>query len=452
MRRTSLYTAALVLLAACGDDSAANPDAGPRTDGGGGNDAGPGSDAGPPAVDFLDPMFANRDATDPMIAGATNLTAPDFVPAAASPAAMMAGMPPAGLENVDYVGAFEPGGDDWTEGWTSYPDDGEPTETMTTGCADPASGPEVTVNADITTATTWTCDNIYVIAAQVYVSAVLTIEPGTIVRGNAGANALIITTAGRLEAEGTEAQPIVFTSDKSTGRAPGDWGGVVLLGLAPINVAGGTNEVEGLMPGEARGTYGGSMATHDCGTLAYARIEYAGFVFGEDNELNGLTVAGCGSMTTLHHIQVHLGLDDGVEFFGGSANIDHLVVSRSGDDGVDWDQGWVGRGQFIVVQQDTVSDKGFESDNLEADNEAMPRSNPAVWNLTVVGQNGAEQRAMHLRRGTGANIGNGIFINYSMQPCIYVQGDSSIMQAENGGLSIRNSIFNGCMSAVALVP
>jgi hypothetical protein len=453
MRRMTLFTAVLALLGACGDDDGASPDAGVRNDGGGTEDAGPPpGDAGEPAVDFLDPEFGNRDDVDPMLAAATNLTAPDFVPAAGSPAGMMAGTPPAGLEAAAYVGAFEPAGEDWTDGWTSFPEDGEPTETMTTGCADPETGTEVMVMADITAATTWSCDNIYVLGAPVYVSAVLTIEPGTIVRGAGGANALIITTAGRLEAAGTAEQPIVFTSDKSTGRMPGDWGGVVLLGTAPINVAGGTNEVEGLMPGEARGTYGGTNAAHDCGTLSYARIEYAGFVFGEDNELNGLTVAGCGTGTTLDHIQVHLGLDDGIEFFGGTASIDHAIVTRAGDDGIDWDQGWAGNGQFLVVQQDNVGDQAFECDNLDAMNDATPRSSPTIWNVTVVGTNGAEQRAMRLRRGTAGDIGNGIFLDYGMQSCIFVEGGATIAQAEAGELSIRNSIFDGCMSAFSLAP
>ena len=308
----------------------------------------------------------------------------------------------------------------------------------------------VEVGADVAADTTWSCDNLYVLQDQIFVTggATLTIEPGVVVQGGGGGeegqNALIVTTQGRIDAQGTSADPIVFTSANAEGvAAPGDWGGVVLLGLAPINVSGGTNAIEGLPATEGRGQYGGTDAAHDCGTLKYVRIEYAGFLFGTDNELNGLTIGACGTGTELDFIHVHAGKDDGIEFFGGTAGISHAVISQVGDDGLDWDEGWQGDVQFLVIQQDAAGDRAIEADNLGSDQDITPRSMPTLWNVTLIGRTDANEGS-RLREGTGGTIRNAIYTGYAGGTCVRVDNSSTVEQANSGGLSIADSLFHDC--------
>ena len=280
------------------------------------------------------------------------------------------------------------------------------------GAADCDDAPAtLVVDEDITVDTTWCAATDVRLEALTFVSgATLTIEPGTTISGENGA-ALVVASDARIEAAGTADAPIVFTSGFGDQGEPGDWGGLVLLGNATVNV--GSSNIEGMEASDLS-SYGGSDDAHDCGTLRYVRIEYAGYVFGEDNELNGLTVGGCGSGTTLEYIQVHKGLDDGIEFFGGTTSIRWALVTQTGDDSVDWDEGWRGNAQFLAIQQSSsTGDRGFESDNLGDDNGATPRSNPTVFNVTMVspGSND-EQLGIKLRRGTGVTLGNVIIAGF----------------------------------------
>ena len=195
---------------------------------------------------------------------------------------------------------------------------------------------------DITTDTTWTKDKLYTLRGYVFVTrGTLTIEPGTVIQGDSG-SALAIGQDAKVHAVGTAAEPIVFTSSSPT-PAAGNWGGLVLLGKAPINVTGGTNLVEGFATSFGdRVRYGGTNAAHDCGTLKYVRVEYAGFELAPGNELNGITLGACGTATEIDFVQSHLGLDDGIEVFGGTVNLKHIVISAPDDDGLDWDLGWTG--------------------------------------------------------------------------------------------------------------
>ncbi|HEX8704398.1 MAG TPA: hypothetical protein VF815_36540, partial [Myxococcaceae bacterium] len=183
------------------------------------------------------------------------------------------------------------------------------------------------VSQDITGDTTWTKNHTYVLKANVFVkNATLKIEPGTVIKGGINTS-LAITSSARLDAQGTVAEPIVFTSVVDVGsRQAGNWGGLVLLGKAPLNVQGGVDNIEGY-PESADTQYGGTDAAHDCGTLKYVRIEFAGYRLGGNNELNGLTLGGCGTRTVVDYVQVHRGLDDGVEMFGGTASLKHVVVT-----------------------------------------------------------------------------------------------------------------------------
>jgi hypothetical protein len=306
----------------------------------------------------------------------------------------------------------------------------------------------IEVTDDIAADATWTADKTYILKDHIFVTGgTLTIEAGTLIKGDA-ASSLVITQDARLEAVGTAADPIVFTSNVAEGgRAAGDWGGVVLLGQAPINVAGGSESVEGFPAGTTGTEYGGDSATHDCGTLTYVRIEFAGFELAVDNELNALTVAGCGSDTEIDFIQAHLGADDGVEMFGGTAMLSHIVITQPDDDGLDSDFGWAGGAQFVIIQQNAVvGNIGFEWDSNKDDNGATPRNAPEVWNVTMIGSDaepgaaGKSQGAMHIRRGSGAHISNAIIAHFA-DFAINVSDFSSAELTDSGDLEVRSSYF-----------
>ena len=307
--------------------------------------------------------------------------------------------------------------------------------------SDTMGGEDIVVSENITADTTWTAENRYLLQNLTFITggATLTIEPGTTVYGADG-SALVVASDGMIDAQGTATNPIVFTSDQAPGsRAPGQWGGVVMLGNAPINVT--SNNIEGMEASDLS-AYGGSNAAHDCGTIRYARIEFAGSVFGTDNELNGLTVGGCGSDTELSYIQVHRGLDDGVEFFGGTANADHIVITRPGDDGLDWDQGFSGQVQHLIIQQDGAGgERGFEGDNLEGAHDSTPRSNPHIWNATLVSSGtNAEQLGMKVRRGSSGMFGNFIVMNF-MEGAIDVDSVESGAEVTAGNMTFQNFLF-----------
>ncbi len=273
----------------------------------------------------------------------------------------------------------------------------------------------VIVNGSILRDTLWEAKRTYVLEGIVYVEgrARLTIEPGTTILGKPG-SALIVTRDAYLFARGRNDAPIVFTSAKPVGeRRTSDWGGVAMLGNAITNVA--SPRLEGLPTDDSRGYFGGNDATHSCGVLEYARIEFAGYEIAKDDELNGLTLGACGRSTIVRYVQVHRGGDDGIEMFGGSVNLQYVVVSGADDDSIDWDLGWDGFVQFAIIQQyGDVGDSGIEADNNPKEHNAQPRSMPVVYNLTMVGSRNMEraQRAMVMRRGTGGHIRNFIITGF----------------------------------------
>ena len=236
----------------------------------------------------------------------------------------------------------------------------------------------------------------------------LTIEPGTTVKAaDDGATAFLsVLQGGKIMAEGTATNPIVFTTVKNTPQ-PGDWGGIILNGYGKINVTGGTAEGEG-----GTGTYGGNDNTDNSGSLKYVRVEYAGRILGTDNELNGFAFQGVGSGTQLSYLQAYRGADDGFEFFGGAVNIRYAISTGNHDDSFDWTQGWTGNGQFLVVNQNSDKcDRGFECDNNGDDNAAKPFSNPTLSNITVLMADDGSASAntgFRLRAGTKGKIYNAI--------------------------------------------
>lgn len=306
-----------------------------------------------------------------------------------------------------------------------------PQETMPTCMGQPAQ----VIRGQITADTTWTSDKHYLLSGRVDVTnkATLTIQPGTVICGDAdqammNVSYLNIDQDARLLADGKADRPIVFTSNRPVGqRRPQDWGGVVLRGHAPINNppdSGKGPETTCAQAEASAGRYGpcGSpRPDDDSGVLRYVRIEFAGREFAPDKELNALTLYAIGSGTLLDYIQVHKGSDDGVEFFGGTVNLKHAVASACQDDAFDWEFGWVGKGQFWVSTQDpNIGNRGFESDNNRMNAALLPRSNPTVSNVTLLGlgrgvmPGGSDKReGIAFRSGTNGSLSNFLLVGFS---------------------------------------
>ncbi|RYZ35895.1 MAG: hypothetical protein EOO71_33810 [Myxococcaceae bacterium] len=327
-------------------------------------------------------------------------------------------------------------------------DDKDPDNTPDGG--DPQSTAQ-DVSANITEDTTWKAGTTYTLKNYVFVEkGTLTIEAGVTVLGDQG-SALVVTREAKLNAVGTAEKPIVFTSSQASGtRTSGDWGGVVLLGKARINVAGGENTVEGFFAtsGDVKTKYGGTDDAHNCGTLKYARIEFAGYELAEDNELNGLTVGGCGTGTDIDYVQVHKGADDGVEMFGGTAGLKHIVITQPDDDGLDFDLGWRGKVQFLVVQQNaTVGNRGIEASGNKNDNAAQPHTVPEIWNATFIGSGrpagtAPAQEGLVFNTGAGGLLRNVIVANFA-DLAIDVDGTASaaLWNAATPELSLQSALF-----------
>ena len=302
-----------------------------------------------------------------------------------------------------------------------------------------------TIDAD----QTLTCDKVYVLTGLTFITnnATLTVEAGTTILGGEG-SALVATQEGRFVTNGTAEAPVVLTSINAVSPNPrnaGDWGGLVLLGKAPINVEGGTNLIEGIdisnpdVPDNGS-RYGGDDSAYDCGQLNYTRIEFAGFELTEGNELNGLTLGACGTATTLNYVQVHEGLDDGIEVFGGAPNLKHIVLSNIEDDSLDWDQGFQGNIQFLLIKQkDSDADNGIEADSNEDNHDAEPRSNPTLANLTMIGSE-AGSHGIVLRRGTFATIKNTLVTGFPKFG-LDIRDDASAAGVMSGELTVSNSLF-----------
>ncbi len=249
---------------------------------------------------------------------------------------------------------------------------------------DPNLNPLEVNKAGILTADeTWSGDSIYVLNGRVVVPAgvELTIEPGTIVKGKEGdganASTLIIAQGGVLNAQGTESAPIIMTSildNITVGESAGTnldqtdaglWGGLIVLGYAPISADAATALIEGLPANETYAVYGGNDANDNSGTLEYISIRHGGTLIGDGNEINGLTLAGVGASTTVNHIEVVANIDDGIEFFGGTVNATNLVVWAQGDDAYDIDQAYAGTIDNFVYVAGPDSDHGMEVDGPE---------------------------------------------------------------------------------------
>jgi len=286
----------------------------------------------------------------------------------------------------------------------------------------------ITDNGEGTGTTTWTCNNNYILDGYVFVNAgqALTIEAGTVVKGAAGsgvdAAAMIVAKGGQIFAEGTADCPIIFTYggdalDGSTSyNTRGQWGGLIILGDATTNF-GGPAQVEGIPTDNNQAVYGGNNDEDNSGVLTYVSIRHGGTQLGAANEINGLTLAGVGSGTTIHHVEIVSNLDDGIEFFGGAVTVDHALVAFCGDDSFDWDQGFHGGGMNWLAVQDQPTgegDRGGELDGDDSDDsnvsaDEMPYSIPTVEGWTLVGVGG--QQGLLFRNGSGGHVSNGLLCN-----------------------------------------
>lgn len=255
----------------------------------------------------------------------------------------------------------------------------------------------------------------------------LTIEPGTDVRGFSDGS-LLVTRGSMLMAEGTATDPITFSSLDNDFAGLGEWGGVVIQGFAPQFGPGGTGPCFGTgevcnVQGEGGtvvGLYGGNEPDDNSGTLRYVRIAEGGLVAGPDNEINGLTLQGVGHGTTLEFIQVHDNLDDGIEWFGGTANLRYAVLTGNDDDDIDYDEGFMGNIQYVLIEKNQERDapvgsndpRGIEANS--SDDEFVPETEAVIANVTIVGgplnnnpdANAGRQPGMRLRGALTTSIYN----------------------------------------------
>lgn len=326
---------------------------------------------------------------------------------------------------------------------------------------------DVPVSGNITSNTTWTKDNIYLLTGFVYVKsgATLTIEAGTLIKGDKPSKGtLIITRGSKISAVGTECEPIVFTSNQPIGdRAPGDWGGIILLGDAPINIKDSATglPIDGIIEGgvdnsAGDGRYGGTNANSNSGTMQYVRIEYPGIAFVLNNEINGLTFGGVGAGTTIDHIQISYSGDDSYEWFGGTVNCKNLIAFKGTDDDFDTDFGYSGHCQFLLAVRDTAyydaagASNSFESDNNATGSSVTPLTSSVFSNVTSIGPKSTVsfpapsyfKRGAHIRRNSTQSIYNTIFMGWPIGE--FIDGTASKANYTAGSLELKNNVWAGC--------
>ena len=315
----------------------------------------------------------------------------------------------------------------------------------------------ITDNGTGTGNVTWSSKNTYILEGLVFVNdgQVLTIEPGTVIRGTTGqgelASALIVARGGKINAQGTPEAPIIFTCDGDDLEgsiqvdAKGLWGGVIILGNAPLNASGGEAAIEGIAISEPRGIYGGEDPLDDSGILEYVSIRHGGTNIGLENEINGLTLGGVGSNTTIHHIEVISNADDGIEIFGGTVNLKYVISAFCGDDAFDLDMGYRGKGQYwLAIQDSELGNEIIEIDGSTGHLTSQPYTQPEIYNLTGVGKgNALNGRLVSFATNAAGIINNSIFINQkngiSLQN--YEGQPGSVGQWQQQNLQISYSTF-----------
>ena len=281
-----------------------------------------------------------------------------------------------------------------------------------------STGQTIFLSGTYTQDLTLDANNNYVINGSLIMASgtTLTIPPCMTIEALAsGADVYVAISKGaKIDAQGTADCPIIFTSNASA-PAAGDWGGLILLGDAPINSVTGnstaTSEVASL-------EYGGTNAADDSGILRYVRVQYSGGSADGQSENNGISFYGVGNGTTVEYVQVFEGKDDGIEFFGGTVNVSFASVVNAQDDSIDWTEGYTGTITDAYVQHGADHDKGIEADGFNTDigNNSNPVyfSSPTVTNLTIIGLGSANSsEAIRLRAGTRATFNNVVLQGYA---------------------------------------
>ncbi len=318
-------------------------------------------------------------------------------------------------------------------------------------------------DADINGNVTWTADNVYVLNGFVFVEngESLTIEPGTVIQAKPGqganASALIIARGGKIFADGNASNPIIFTAENDDVTNPNDipklakglWGGLLILGNAVVNTASGTGNVEGL-PESERTEYGGPDDDDNSGILRYISIRHGGSLIGGNNEINGLTLAGVGRGTTIEHIEIFSNFDDGIEWFGGTAQVKYAISAFCGDDGFDYDEGWRGKGQFwLSIHGPNAGGSGGEHDGGTEPEDGTPYAEPRIYNATYIGsgvdsENDDNTLAVNLRDNAGGHYYNSIITDFpgtGVNIEDLADGQDSRQRYEDGQLTFMNNIW-----------
>ncbi len=311
-----------------------------------------------------------------------------------------------------------------------------------------------TISGNITDVRALSSDTVYIVEGKVYIKdgGVLFVPPGTIIRGDKDSKGtLICTKTGILAAQGTPEQPIIFTSAEAIGdRQPGDWGGLVFCGNAPINAVGGTSSLPGL--DAASSSFGGIDAFDSRGGLQYVRIEYGGGSSTPTNKLAGLTLAGIGAGTLIDHVMVSYSGDDAFEIRGGTMNAKYLVAVGTTDDDYETDLGWSGNIQFAVGYRDPAlgdasGSNGFESDNDDAGSTNEPKTNGVFSNVTMLGPiqdifseyDANYKRAAHLKNNTELKLFNSILAAYPVG--LMIDGMDCEANADLDLIKVKNSVI-----------
>lgn len=293
----------------------------------------------------------------------------------------------------------------------------------------------VQINSNITSDQTWEDGKTYILGGRIAVEAgaTLTIEGGAVVKGEAGQEAnssvLLVARDATLNANGTADQPVIFTSvadeitpemidagnfasPNLTSSQKGLWGGVIVLGNAPISASNESGDImevqiEGIPTSDQNGLYGGDDLEDSSGSLTYVSIRHGGTLIGEGNEINGLTLGGVGSATTVENIEVVANQDDGVEFFGGTVNASNILVWNNGDDAIDTDQAWAGTLTNVLVVN--PGESGFELDGPEG---TFASGGHTIQNGTVYmgGDGGTSEELFDVDEDTDVNLSNILFL------------------------------------------
>ncbi|HQV53861.1 MAG: hypothetical protein IPN82_07800 [Chitinophagaceae bacterium] len=335
------------------------------------------------------------------------------------------------------------------------------------------TGQTITLQGRINADTILRKENTYILKGLVYLvgNHKMTIEAGTLIKGSfSGVDVatLIITRGSKIEAVGSPTEPIIFTS-ASPNPQSGDWGGIVICGKAPINtsyngtqglyqVEGGIDNANGDgLAGSGDALVSTAISNDNSGKLQYVRIEFAGYAFQPDKEINSLTLAAVGSGTTIDHIQVVYAKDDAYEFFGGTVNCKYLIAFKTQDDDFDTDNGYSGKVQFgLIIRDSLIADisksEAFESDNNSGGGTVTPKTSAVFSNITAIGPratltnigNSTYLAGAQIRRNSGISIYNSIIMGWPTGIFIdATTGTSTALNIEDSTLRLRNVTLAG---------